>query len=55
MTKCKLKWSQLNADQRTQVKQQFNEELKKKELHEHNLNTRLYNVNPLNGKVIFLT
>lgn len=51
--KLQLKWSKLNNEQRGQIKDFYEDDLRRKEIFEHNLNTRTYNVNPYTGNVIF--
>jgi len=47
-----LKWRDLTDDQKSQIKVLYKDQLRKKELFEHNLNTRSFRINPLTGGVI---
>ena len=48
-----LKWSNLTNEQRAQIKDFYSDELQRKEMFEHNLNSRTYNINPNSGNVVF--
>lgn len=48
-----IKWSGMTQDQRKSVLLFHKDELDKKEIFEHNLNTRRYQINAYNGSVIF--
>lgn len=47
-----IKWSNLTNDQKNQVKSFYKDEMRKKEIFEHDLNKRSFKVNPKNGNVI---
>jgi hypothetical protein len=47
-----IKWANLNSEQRNQVKAYFSEEIKRKEVFEHTLNTGYYHVNTKTGNII---
>lgn len=51
--KIQLKWSKLGNAQLAQIRRFFEEELKNKHLYEHELNSRMYSINPYTGDVIF--
>lgn len=51
--KLSIKWSSLNKDQRNQIISMHEEALSKKELFQHDLNKRTYQVSAETGKVIF--
>ncbi len=47
-----LKWKDLTDSQKSQVKDNFRDQLRKKEIFEHILNKRMFKINPLNGDII---
>ena len=49
--KINIPWSNLTNEQKTQLKSFYEDELKKKELFEHDLNKRSFPVN--NGNIVF--
>jgi len=46
-----LKWRDLTNLQKSLIKRHYKEQLTKKELFEHDLNKRFFQINPLNGGV----
>lgn len=46
-----IKWGNLTNAQKSLIKLQYKDELRKKEIFEHNLNTRSFKINPLTGGV----
>lgn len=49
----RIKWVYLNDNQRNQILDYYSDEIKKRELFEHDLNKRSFPVNKLNGNVVF--
>jgi len=47
-----IKWSNLTNDQKNQVKAFYKEEMKKKEVFEHDLNKRSFLINPYTGNLV---
>lgn len=48
----KIKWAYLTSEQKDQIKSFYEDELKKRQMFEHNLNTRHFSINN-DGNVVF--